>query len=74
MDHIPWRRAIDPTTIVLRLAFWLCLMVLPPWMGVAQTTVEGHVLQASSSSKLPGVLVNSPVSSWYVRPRYEKVR
>ena len=57
MDHIPWRRAIDRSIIVLRLAFWLCLMVLSPWMGVAQTTVEGHVLQASSSSKLPGVLV-----------------
>ena len=57
MDHILWRRAIGHSTIVLRLAFWLCLMVLPPWMGVAQTTVEGHVLQASSSSKLPGVLV-----------------
>ena len=57
MDHILWRRAIGHPTIVLRLAFWLCLMVLPPWMGVAQTTVEGHVLQASSSSKLPGVLV-----------------
>ena len=57
MDHIPWGRAIDPTTTVLCVAFWLCLMVLSPWMGVAQTTVEGHVLQASSSSKLPGVLV-----------------
>ncbi|MED5317827.1 MAG: carboxypeptidase-like regulatory domain-containing protein, partial [Bacteroidota bacterium] len=34
-------------------------MVLSPLMGRSQTSmaVEGHVLQASSSSKLPGVLV-----------------
>ncbi|MEE2920028.1 MAG: TonB-dependent receptor plug domain-containing protein [Bacteroidota bacterium] len=57
MDHHPWRHAFDRTVHVLRAAFGLCLVVLSPWMGWSQTTVEGHVLQASSSSKLPGVLV-----------------
>ena len=57
MDHIPRRHASDHTELVLRAALGLCLVVLSSWMGWAQTTVEGHVLQASSNSKVPGVLV-----------------
>ena len=59
MDHIPWRHAFDHTVDVLRTVLAMCAMVLFPSMGWSQTStaVEGHVLQASSSSKLPGVLV-----------------
>ena len=57
MDHIPRRHASDHTELVLRAALGLCLLVPSSWMGWAQTTVEGHVLQASSNSKVPGVLV-----------------
>lgn len=57
MDHTPRRHAFDHTELVLRAALGLCLMVLSSWMGWAQTMVEGHVLQASSNSKVPGVLV-----------------
>ena len=59
MDHIPWRHALDQTVDVLRAVLALCGMVLFSCMGWGQrsTAVEGHVLQASSSSKLPGVLV-----------------
>ena len=57
MDLLPWRHAFDLTSTIPHVALWLCLVALTPWMGVAQTTVEGHVLQASSNSKLPGVLV-----------------
>ena len=59
MDHIPWRHAFDQTVDVLRTVFALCALVLFSCTGWSQTStaVEGHVLQASSSSKLPGVLV-----------------
>ena len=59
MDHIPWRHAFDHTVDVPRTVLALCAIVLFSCMGWGQTStaVEGHVLQASSSSKLPGVLV-----------------
>ena len=59
MDHIPWRHAFDLAVDVLRTVFALCALVLFSCTGWSQTStaVEGHVLQASSSSKLPGVLV-----------------
>ena len=59
MDHIPWRHALDHTVDVPRAVLALCAIVLFSCMGWSQTStaVEGHVLQASSSSKLPGVLV-----------------
>ena len=59
MDHIPWRHALDHTVDVPRAVLTLCLVVLSSLTGRGQTSmaVEGHVLQASSSSKLPGVLV-----------------
>ena len=59
MDLIPWRHAFDQTVDVPRTVLALCAMVLISCMGWSQTStaVEGHVLQASSSSKLPGVLV-----------------
>ena len=59
MDPIPWRHALDHKADVLRTVLALCAMVLFSCMGWSQssTAVEGHVLQASSSSKLPGVLV-----------------
>ena len=59
MDHIPWRHAFDHTVDVPRAVLTLCLVVLFSLLGMGQTSmaVEGHVLQASSSSKLPGVLV-----------------
>ena len=59
MEHIPWGHAFDQTVDVLRAVLALCAMVLFSCMGWSQTStaVEGHVLQASSSSKLPGVLV-----------------
>ena len=59
MDHIPWRHAFGHTVDVLRTVLAMCAMVLFPSMvrGQTSTAVEGHVLQASSSSKLPGVLV-----------------
>ena len=59
MDHVPRRRAYDHTFDVQRAVLTLCLVVLSSLMGRGQTSmvVEGHVLQASSSSKLPGVLV-----------------
>ena len=59
MSFISWGHALDPTVDVPRTILSLCLMVLASCMGWAQTStaVEGHVLQASSSSKLPGVLV-----------------
>ncbi|MDA1243363.1 MAG: TonB-dependent receptor plug domain-containing protein, partial [Bacteroidetes bacterium] len=59
MSFISWRHALDPTVDVPRTVFALCVSVLASCMGWGQTStaVEGHVLQASSSSKLPGVLV-----------------